>query len=188
MRHRRWSAEWSRDTYATSLLASGFSLGEGVAVVALIGVLIALALMPVRHSMDHFTSTEVLWMSAPQKLDWAEQWAVHGDMPVSRSRAAPKGKTLRQVTGLSIDRPDDLSRYLSSIDRRTTDGMTVFTLKARAPRSTIALRAAFGPGEYPATVLWLCGRAPVPRGFVRVGEDRTVLADEALPSPCRGTS
>ncbi len=188
MRHRRWGREWSHDPYDTSLLVAGFSLGEGIAVVALVGILMAGALKPVRGSFDHFATTEALRMSTPQKLDWAEQWAVHGDMPVSRSQVTPKGLALRQVTGLSIDKPNDLSKYLSSVDQRATDGMTVFTLKSPASQPTLALRAAFGPGEYPATVLWLCGRAPVPSGFVRVGADRTSLADETLPSPCRGRS
>ena len=188
MRHRHWRGKWSRDEYDATLLVSGFSLGEGIAILALLGGLIALALNPARTSIDHFAATETLLMSTPHRIDWSEQWAIHGEIPASGSEAITRGNTLRQSNGRSIKDPSDLGRFISRVDQRATDGMIVFTLKAPAPQPTIAFRAAFGPGESPATMLWLCGRALVPRGFVRVGADRTSLVDAKLPSPCRGTS
>lgn len=188
MRRRRWAREWSQDPQDTSLLVSGFSLGEGLAVVALVGVLTALAVQPVRDSIDRFKVTEALWLSVNQKIDWIEQWATHGGMPVRRSQVAPNGATLRLVTGLYFDNPDRYIMHLSGVDTAATDGMIVFTMNAPSPQPTLAFRPAFGPGETPATILWLCGRASVPRSFARSGEDRTSLSNEKLPSPCRGES
>lgn len=188
MRRRRWAREWSQDPYDTSLLVSGFSLGEGLAVVAVVGILTGLAVSPGRDSIDRFKVTEALWLSVIQKLDWIEQWATDGDMPVHRSQVTPKGATLRLVTGLYFDKPDAYIKHLSGVDLGATDGMVVFTMNAPASQQTVSFRPAFGPGVTPATIIWLCGRASVPPGFARLGEDRTSLSNEKLPSPCRGDS
>ena len=118
MRHRHWRGEWSRDEYDATLLVSGFSLGEGIAVLALLGGLIALALNPARTSIDHFAATETLLMSTPHRIDWSEQWAIHGEIPASGSEAITRGNTLRQSNGRSIKDPSDLGRFISRVDQR----------------------------------------------------------------------
>lgn len=49
----------------------------------------------------------------------------------------------------------------------------------------LTLRAAFGPGEVPATLMWVCGRSRIAPGFTVVGKDLTTMTLDVLPSSCR---
>jgi hypothetical protein len=187
---RRWR-RWRKGGQEESLLASGLSLGEGLAVLLILGILLALGLTRYSAGVRHTAVAEVFDLSGPARMAWIEHWAVDGRMPVSDgtvSTPAPNDM-LQTLPGLSRSPEGNLSQYVRALDQTAADGQIVLRLRSLNPaaRSLIVqFRPAFGPGANPATVLWLCGRAKVPAGFVRVGEDLTTLTNAELPSACRG--
>lgn len=189
----RLRKRWQSDARLDSLLVSGFSLGEGIAVAVVIGSLLALAVVRYAPALEHTAVSEVLELSRAAQVDWMEQWVVKGGMPVLSGalRVPLPAETLQTMAGFPYREEVDLTRTVQSLDVASTDGEILFYLRRQGTASTrlaIQFRPAFGPGDSPATVLWLCGRAAVPSGLLRVGEDRTTLPNEALPSACRGHS
>jgi hypothetical protein len=187
----RRAKRWVSDARDESLLASGLSLGEGLAVAFVVGVLLLVALARYRPALTHTAIVEVFSLSSVARMAWIEQWAVKGGMPVSGGalRSPAPQQTLQSLPGIRQSPASEVSRYVQSVDEAAEDGQIVFQLRGmRRPSSSLIVqfRPAFGPGESPATVLWLCGRAAVPEGFLRVGESRTTLANDELPSSCRG--
>jgi hypothetical protein len=184
---------WKIGALEESLLVSGMSIGEGLAVVLILGILLAFALTRYRAALTHTTVSEVLDLSSAARIAWVEQWAVEGRLPVhdgALSAPAPR-ETLHTLSGLRNASDGDLSRYVHALDETAADGQIVFQLRGSSPLARpliVQFRPAFGPGAVPSTVLWLCGRAAVPAGFVRVGEDRTTLTNAELPSACRGST
>ena len=181
------------DARDESLLASGLSLGEGLAVAFVVGVLLLMALARYRAALTHAALVEVFALTSVARVAWVEQWAVTGGMPVSGGalRSPAPRLTLQSLPGIRRNPESGVSRYVQSVDETAEDGQIVFQLRGvKRPSSSlfVQFRPAFGPGEAPATFLWLCGRAAVPEGFLRVGEDRTTLSNDDLPSPCRGHS
>jgi hypothetical protein len=187
----RNESRWRSGAREESLLVSGLSLGEGIAIALTLGILLTLALTRYRAGLTHTAVSEVLGLSSAVRLAWIEQWAVEGRLPVSNgalSAPAPR-ETLRMLAGLSRPPNGDLSQYVHALDETATDGQIVFWLRNQNPQARpliVQFRPAFGPGAIPATVLWLCGRAKLPAGFVRVGADLTTLTNAELPSACRG--
>ncbi len=184
---------WASDAREESLLVSGLSLGEGLAVALIFGVLLLVVLTRYRAALTHTAVSEVLGLSSVARIAWIEQWAVRGAMPVSDGalRASAPRQTLQALAGFRQLPEGGWSRYVQALDETAVDGQIVFRLRGlNLPSKSLIVhfRPAFGPGESPATVLWLCGRAPVPNGFLRVGEDQTTLSNDELPSSCRGHS
>jgi hypothetical protein len=186
---RRWRIGGQEE----ALLVSGMSIGEGLAVVLILGILLALALTRYSAALPHTTASEVFDLSSAARIAWVEQWAVEGRLPVhdgALSAPSPR-ETLHTLSGLRNASDGDLSRYVHALDETAADGQIVFQLRGPTPPTRpliVQFRPAFGPGAVPATVLWLCGRAAVPAGFLRVGEDLTTLTNAQLPSACRGST
>jgi len=153
----------------------GVSLGETLLVALLIGVMLALTLGNVLNIFVKTAATEALSLSAPIKLYWAERWANDGPQETSALPADTPG--LRGT-----------SKYFALADVEQADGAVTFAFNDQfsfMDGRQITMRAASGPGEYPATLVWICGRAPVPHGFTVRGVDRTDTDTAQLPSPCR---
>jgi hypothetical protein len=151
---------------------TGMSLGELLLVFLLVGVILSEGLRNVQAAVQHVSQTEIFALSIANKEYWVETWANDGLRPpesVAPFEASKDGE------------------YVASWDDQAVDGTATFALTARMGAlvgDQVTLRPAFSAATN-FSVLWVCGFAPVPRGFVARGANRTTLEPAQLVSTCR---
>ncbi len=163
-----------------------FSLGELLFTVALLGVLAGLALREFPKIMASAAATEPFSMAVTTRVNWSEHWAVHGDWPQAPVTTIVVARPVaHRVAGTIND-----GTYTAQSDA-AGNGSVTFTFNAKLSHiegRLLTLRPAFSAGEFPDTLLWVCGQAAIPRGFRVVGHDLTDLSGDDLPSACRRRS
>jgi type IV pilus assembly protein PilA len=154
-----------------SLLMTGMSLGELLLVILLIGVILTEGMSGMQAAMRHIAQVEVFSLVAVDKVHWVETWANDGVQPAEAT--APFESSAR-------------GKYLSAFAADSGDGTANFILTAETglEGETLTFRPAFPEGSQ-HIVTWVCGFAPVPRGFVARGENQTTLAPADLLASCR---
>ena len=160
---------------------TGFTLIELMIVVAIIGILAAIAIPAYQNYTVRAQVSEGINMSAFAKARIHDRFLNRGDAAVDRV-----------ATGLTANPADTSGKYVTQLD--IDNGVLVITFGHEANASIHGLYVTMTPYETPELgVLWRCGSAPVPPGALlgtAGGGNRAVyipptVPDQYLPSSCR---
>lgn len=153
----------------------GFTLIELMIVVSIIGILAAVALPAYQTYTTRAQVVESLVIVAELKNAVAEQRKYTGRFPADNAAAGIPAPNLL------------LGNYVSGIE--LSDGAFHVRMGNKANLElngkTLSVRPIVVSGSPASPFSWVCGQSPVPEGMEAVGENRTDLADEYLPAPCR---
>jgi type IV pilus assembly protein PilA len=163
-------------------LQLGFTLIELMIVVAIIGVLAAIAIPAYQTYTVRAQVAEGLSMAADGKAPIADAFVNHGEAPLDRLEA-----------GMSANATDTSGKYVKSVDVQS--GVLVITFGNEANTAINGLTLTLTPYETPNLgVVWRCGLANAPAGLNPLGTAGgaraavyiapTLLA-QYLPSACR---
>jgi type IV pilus assembly protein PilA len=177
---------------------TGFSLGEGIVVAVLLGVLAAFAVAGTRGVLSRVKVLEAVDLSAGVKTEWMEHWSVTGSWPTPAPGAAAPASVLALSPSVKLMAP----HYVEAKQEDVEDGSLAFTFAepcsvtslqgftlgvsdAALHGYSVGIRPAFAPARAPTSVVWLCGYAEPPPGFVAPTKNLTDAPAALLPSPCR---
>jgi type IV pilus assembly protein PilA len=162
--------------------SSGFTLIELMIVVAIIGILAAIAIPAYQNYTVRAQVTEGINMGAHAKTRVQESFLDRGQAPADRATA-----------GLSANATDTSGKYVQSVD--VSNGVLVVTFGNEANAAIAGLTFTMTPYETPGLgVVWRCGAAPAPIGSQLMGTSgggnaSTYVAPtvplQYLPSSCR---
>ena len=161
-------------------IQAGFTLIELMIVIAIIGILAAIAIPAYQDYVIRSQVTEGLAMAGAAKASVAEFYANRGDWPANNSSA-----------GIGIN-TEIKGKYVDSIDI-VSGGITV-TFGSGANKLLSGATVGLTPGSSAnGDVLWKCGRSTFTSGAVGPsavsavdGITSTSLLNKYLPSSCRG--
>ncbi len=136
-------------------LQQGFTLIELMIVVAIIGILAAIAIPAYQDYTIRAQVSEGLSLAAAAKTAVAESFLNNGEAPIGRVEA-----------GMSAAAADTQGKYVTAVD--ITNGVIEITYGNEANAALTALAAPhLEITPYESTdlsVVWRCGTAPVPGG------------------------
>jgi type IV pilus assembly protein PilA len=155
--------------------ASGFTLIELMIVVAIIGILAAIAIPQYQDYTIRAQIAEALLLAGEIKPSIQDYYKDRGRFPSNNDAAgAPAPGHL-------------IGNYVTDIE--IVDGaMHVrFGNKANAQIAgkVLTLRPAYVTANPSSPLAWNCGRSPPPNGMTAAGQDRTDVLNVHLPSACR---
>ena len=156
-------------------MSQGFTLVELMIVIAIIGILAALAIPAYQDYTIRAQVQEGVSLSVQTRNAVTEAYMSSGNGPASRTEA-----------GLSADADDTQGRYVKSVD--IVDSEVVITFGNEANRIITDKVLYLTPylGEDGTTLIWRCGNAAAPDGDALGGEEAaTDLENAYLPQTCR---
>jgi hypothetical protein len=192
-----FSSEQGMSEESAGRWSAGTSLGEGIAVATLLGLLVMFAATSLHGALSRFKVLEAIELSAGDKSEWMEHWALTGSWPMRASpdsvvpvSVLPKAVTFLKnhyVDAKREDVADGNLGYHFAAPRVVTlnEGLPFNVGDAALQGYSVGIRPAFAPGETPTSVVWLCGYAEPPPGFVAPTKNLTDVPAALLPSPCR---
>lgn len=154
----------------------GFTFIELMFVVAIIGILAAIAIPAYQEYTNRARLAEALILSDPVKNSIATYYDRWGSLPVDNQRAGlPAAETMG-------------GRYVSDI----TVGNGVISIglvnvSKEIDGKRLLLRPALWNLDHAAPLVWVCGTAPVPVGRTAIGDidPGGIPSDRMLPKDCR---
>lgn len=157
----------------------GFTLIELMFVVAIIGILAALAIPKYQRYIVRAKLSEGLIQSSLATKAVAEYFSFHGAFPADNAAVALAAAD--DYAGDYLQRLEVVAGAVHLTYRREVMGQ-----EWQGPEPVLSLRPAMVDAYPPGTTLsWLCGAVAPVAGLVVQGEDRTTIPGNYLPSPCR---
>jgi type IV pilus assembly protein PilA len=161
---------------------SGFTLIELMIVVAIVGILAAIAIPAYQNYSVRAQVSEGIFMVARGKATIAEAFLTDGEAPVGRTAA-----------GLSATATDTSGKYVQSVD--VDNGVLVVMFGHEVNAAINGLTLTITPYETPdLSVVWRCGTATIPPGLNPIGTMgggnaavyiAPTVPDRYLPASCR---
>jgi type IV pilus assembly protein PilA len=153
----------------------GFTLIELMIVVAIIGILAAIAIPAYQDYTIRAQVSEGMSLAAAAKTAVAETFLNRGTAPADRTAA-----------GMTANATDTQGKYVASVE--VEDGVITITYgneaHARIDTETLTLTPYMSPDQ---SVVWRCGNAPDPGLSLMTGSTYAAptVAENYLPSACR---
>lgn len=157
-------------------MQKGFTLIELMIVVAIIGILAAIAIPAYQDYTIRAQVTEGLSLAGAAKASVAESFANSGKAPANREAAG--------MTNLATDTS---GKFVSSVD--VSAGTIVIQYGNEANQKIAGLNLTLVPYETgDASVAWKCGTAAIPTNTTLMNSATTVnttITSKYLPKACR---
>jgi type IV pilus assembly protein PilA len=161
----------------------GFTLIELMIVIAIIGILAAIAIPAYQNYTIRSQVTEGLSLADGWKTSISEYYAQYGSLPAAASTAGAAGDLAATAT-------KSTGKYVSSVT--VTAGAIVITYSSASPQQANAKLNGLVLGLNPYInanndLVWVCGSATVPTGLSTATGETTVstsVSPAYLPTSC----
>jgi type IV pilus assembly protein PilA len=158
----------------------GFTLIELMIVVAIIGILAAIAIPAYQNYTIRAQVTEGLSLADGWKTGIAEFYAQQGTFPGSCSASGSA------ATGVMVCAGSTTGKYVSAVTVKT-GGQIEITYGLQANTKISGSTLDISPGlSLNNDVIWVCGKAGTPSGTSSVPGDNSTVSVQYLPGSCHG--
>ncbi|HEY6922401.1 MAG TPA: pilin [Steroidobacteraceae bacterium] len=159
----------------------GFTLIELMIVVAIIGILAAIAIPAYQNYTIRAQVTEGLSLADGWKTSIAEFYAQQGTFPTSCT------STGNAAGGVMVCAGATTGKYVSGVNIGGTGGVIEITYGLQANSKISGAKLDITPGlSTNNDVIWVCGKAAAPSGASMVGSDNSNVSVQYLPGSCHG--
>jgi type IV pilus assembly protein PilA len=157
----------------------GFTLIELMIVVAIIGILAAIAIPAYQNYTIRAQVTEGLSLADGWKTSIAEFYAQQGSFPTSCSATGDASTGVMVCAGVTT------GKYVSGVAIGAAAGVIEITYGLQANTKINTLTLDISPGlSANNDIIWVCGKAGAPTGASSVTTDASTVPVQYLPGAC----